>query len=116
MAREKYQTLTEQMFYILLCLCQERCGTDIMDAVREMTQGRVIIGPGTLYTLLDSFHKDGLIEETRVEGRKRSYRITATGHHRLEQETMRLRAQLQDFERWKGDANAHAQKNSTGEL
>ena len=28
MAREKFQTLTEQMFYILLCLRQECCGTD----------------------------------------------------------------------------------------
>ena len=107
MAREKYQTLTEQMFYILLCLCRERCGTDVMDAVREMTGGRVVIGPGTLYTLLDSFHRDGLIKETRVEGRRRSYQITAAGLGRLEQETERLRAQLEDFARWKGDAEAH---------
>ena len=30
MARGKFQTLTEQMFYILLCLRQERCGADVM--------------------------------------------------------------------------------------
>ena len=29
MAREKFQTLTEQMFYILLCLRRECCGVDI---------------------------------------------------------------------------------------
>ena len=36
MARGKFQTLTEQMFYILLCLRQERCGADVMawDAVQ----------------------------------------------------------------------------------
>ena len=30
MAREKFQTLTEQMFYILLCLQRECCGVDVM--------------------------------------------------------------------------------------
>ena len=52
MAREKFQTLTEQMFYILLCLRTEQCGTDIMAQVQRITQGRVSVGPGTLYNLL----------------------------------------------------------------
>ena len=39
MAREKFQTLTEQMFYILLCLRQECCGTDIMARVQEELRG-----------------------------------------------------------------------------
>ena len=30
MPREKFQALTEQMFYILLCLKDECCGMDIM--------------------------------------------------------------------------------------
>ena len=33
MAREKFQTLTEQMFYILLCLQEECYGMDIMEKV-----------------------------------------------------------------------------------
>ena len=41
MPREKFKTLTEQMYYILLCLAQECCGMDIMDKVQEMTGGRV---------------------------------------------------------------------------
>ena len=49
MPREKFKTLTEQMFYILLCLYEERCGIEILDAVREMTGNRVRIGFGTLY-------------------------------------------------------------------
>ena len=57
MARAKFQTLTEQMFYILLCLRQECCGMDIMEKVRVMTEGRVNIGPGTLYNLLDQFYQ-----------------------------------------------------------
>ena len=49
MPREKFQTLTEQMFYVLLCLQNECCGTDIMTMVGGMTGGRIQIGPGTLY-------------------------------------------------------------------
>ena len=39
MAREKFQTLTEQMFYILLCLQRECCGVDVMARVSEMKGG-----------------------------------------------------------------------------
>ena len=37
MPREKFSTLTEQMFYVLLCLREERCGMDILDQVPAMT-------------------------------------------------------------------------------
>ena len=97
MAREKFQTLTEQMFYILLCLQRECCGVDVMEQVERMTEGRVIIGPGTLYSLLDSFQREGFIQETRVEGRKRSYQITVKGRLRLEEEVRRLRRQTEDY-------------------
>ncbi len=97
MAREKFQTLTEQMFYILLCLQRECCGVDVMARVSEMTGGRVVIGPGTLYSLLESFQREGFICETRVEGR-RSYRITAAGRQRLAEEVRRLRRQTEDYE------------------
>ena len=40
MAREKYKTLTEQMFYILICLKKERCGIEIMEWVSDVTKNR----------------------------------------------------------------------------
>ena len=104
MAREKFQTLTEQMFYILLCLRQEQCGADIMDQVSELTRGRVAVGPGTLYNLLESFVQAGYIAETRVEGRKRSYLITETGQKALEDEYRRLRTLAADYETLTGGA------------
>ena len=100
MAREKFQTLTEQMFYILLCLQRECCGVDVMDRVARMTENRVTIGPGTLYSLLESFQTEGFIQETRVEGRKRSYQITQRGRLRLEEEVQRLRRQTADYMRF----------------
>lgn len=97
MAREKFHTLTEPMFYILLCLRQDCCGADIMAQVAELTHGRVSVGPGTLYNLLDSFLKAGMIRETSVEGRKRSYLITSKGREMLDAEYRRLLAQTEDY-------------------
>lgn len=99
MAREKFQTLTEQMFYILLCLRQECCGTDIMAQVSALTNGRVTVGPGTLYNLLESFLEAGWIAGTKVEGRKRSYLITAAGRKALENEYHRLQILTADYQR-----------------
>ncbi len=99
MAREKYKTLTEQMFYILICLQKECCGIDIMEMVRTMTKDRITIGPGTLYALLADFVKQGFIRETAVEGRKRSYIITPIGQQILNSEYARLRALVDDYEK-----------------
>ncbi len=99
MAREKFHTLTEQMFYILLCLRTECCGVDIMERVARMTENRVSIGPGTLYSLLESFQSEGFIRETRVEGRRRSYILTVQGQLRLEEEYRRIQQQAEDYRR-----------------
>ena len=99
MARGKFQTLTEQMFYILLCLRQERCGADVMAWVAEATGSRVAVGPGTLYNLLEQFLQAGYIRETKVEGRRRSYVLTEKGEERLHGEMDRLTAQMNDYQR-----------------
>ena len=99
MAREKFSTLTEQMFYILLCLREECCGMDVMARVNELTGGRVAVGPGTLYNLLEQFLAAGYIVETRAEGRRRSYQLTAEGKTLLQNEVERLQAQVRDYEK-----------------
>ena len=97
MPREKFRTLTAQMFYVLLCLKEECCGMDILDRVPEMTAGRVTVGSGTLYNLLEQFLESGMIVETRVEGRKRSYLLTQKGQEMLEREYERILAQAADY-------------------
>ena len=97
MPRPKFQTLTEQMFYILLCLRKERCGIDILELVPAMTNGRVTVGSGTLYNLLEQFLDAGYIRETRVEGRRRSYLLTDEGQEMLDREYRRICAQAQDY-------------------
>ena len=98
MARAKFQTLTEQMFYTLLCLQEECYGMDILDRIPNMTGGRVKIGSGTLYTLLEQFLEAEMIKETKVEGRRRSYILTPKGREMLFNAYERIKAQMADFE------------------
>jgi DNA-binding PadR family transcriptional regulator len=56
----------------------------------------VSLGPATLYTVLGKFEKEGFIAETEVEGRKRTYRITAEGRRVYREEVERLRTCLAD--------------------
>lgn len=103
MPRAKFQTLTEQMFYILLCLKEECCGMDIMDKVPAMTGNRVNVGSGTLYNLLEQFQEAGMIRLTKAEGRRRSYVLTEKGLQTLKEEHDRLTSQLADYRRIIGE-------------
>ena len=95
--RAKFQTLTEQMFYVLLCLKNECYGMDILDKVPAMTANRVSVGSGTLYNLLEQFLTEGFIRETKVEGRRRSYLLTDKGKEMLDKEYERIQAQAMDY-------------------
>ena len=82
--------LTESMFYVLMSfLHREMCGIEITEFVEQKTNGRVRLGPGTLYTLLGKFQDEHLIEETQTDGRKRSYRITEKGREVFRDELTR---------------------------
>ena len=59
MPRERFKTLTEQMFYILLCLHQERRGVEILEMVRTLTADRVSIGSGPSTTCWSSLPPRG---------------------------------------------------------
>ena len=98
MPRPKFQTLTEQMFYILLCLKEECYGIDLFDRIAAMTGGRVTVGSGTMYNLLEQFLEAEMIREVRAEGRRRSYILADKGREMLEREYLRLRAQAADYE------------------
>ena len=96
MAREQFQTLTEPMYYILLTLMEECCGVDIMEKVKEISHGRVLVGPGTLYAMLAKFEENGVIQMTTSEGRRKSYIITDVGREMLQKEYDRLMIMVED--------------------
>ncbi|HNX99285.1 MAG TPA: helix-turn-helix transcriptional regulator [Oscillospiraceae bacterium] len=100
MSKKALETLTESMFYVLMALRHaDLCGTEIAEAVERKTGGRVRLGPGTLYTLLGSFGEKRLIEEIALDGRKRTYHITAKGIGAYEDELTRLRQCVADADK-----------------
>lgn len=102
MPRERFKTLTEQMFYLLLCLQEECRAMEILEKVRRMTDGRVSIGSGTLYDLLEQFTAEGWIEAAGALRGRRRYRITEKGAAMLAKEYDRLQQQIKDYERYAG--------------
>lgn len=99
MAKKPLDGLTESMFYVLMAfLRNEMCGTDIVEFIDKKTEGRIKIGPGTLYTILGRFEEEEIIEETAVEGRKRIYKITEKGIDLYKAELLRLKACVNDGE------------------
>lgn len=91
--------LTEAMFYTLMVLARrDVCGTEIAAAVAGRTEGRVKLGPGTLYTILGKFLEEKLIEETEQDagGRRRTYRLTPAGREAYEGELRRLEQCIRD--------------------
>ena len=97
MPKKAMEILTESMFYVLMALNRApMCGIDIAAWITNRTRGRVSLGPATLYTVLGKFEKEGFIAETEVEGRKRTYRITAKGLTAYRTELDRLRQCIAD--------------------
>ena len=99
MARKKLETLTEQMFYVLLALRRERHGYGIMQAVDTLTRGRVKIGAGTLYALLERFEGERFITLTRTEEKRKYYRLTAKGQRLLGEKAAEWKAFSQGVEK-----------------
>ncbi len=96
MAREQYQRLTEPMFYLLLSVIEENHGYAMMRDIQMLSHNRVKVGNGTMYNLLERFMKDGIIELTRVETRKKYYKITSKGLNLLKEERLCLKQQIDD--------------------
>ncbi|MEE3361945.1 MAG: PadR family transcriptional regulator [Anaerovoracaceae bacterium] len=89
--RKKYMPMTETAFYILLSLQEERHGYGITQRISELTDGNVVIGPGTMYGTLAKMEKDGLIRQTGSENKRKYYIITDSGKDILETEKKRIR-------------------------
>ena len=100
MPKKAMEYLTESMFYVLMAFqIGPMCGIDVVNFIETWTQGRIQMGPATLYTILGKFEKEQYILETAVEGRKRTYTITERGKEAYQQEMARLHQCLDDATR-----------------
>ena len=87
--------MQEATFLILTALAAgTQHGYGIISDVAEISDGRVKLLAGTLYTALDRLRADGLIgvdrEEVVDNGLRRYYRLTPKGAQRLAAEAARL--------------------------
>ena len=67
--------MTESMYYVLLALAHPAHGYALMQQIKQISRGRVLIGPGTLYGLLSRMQADGwmhIFRRTVSVGRERS--------------------------------------------
>ena len=88
--RKVYVPMTETGFYILLCLQNEMHGYSIVQKVSEMTNGEIVLSPGTMYGSLSKMEKDGLICFVREEEKRKIYHITELGKEVLQLELRRI--------------------------
>jgi DNA-binding PadR family transcriptional regulator len=88
--------MTEAMYYILLSLLKPGHGYGMMRRISELSNGRIIMGPGTLYGVLTRMKNEGLIILQSQEDRRKTYAITETGRHALRQEYERLKRLVAD--------------------
>lgn len=96
---KKYCPMTETIFYTLLALLTPNHGYGIMKFVRELTNERVKLGTGTLYTMLGRLVEDQMITVVNEENGKKTYQITPDGRAILLTEVDRLRQQYENGEK-----------------
>jgi DNA-binding PadR family transcriptional regulator len=102
MPKRKLDPLPAAAFQILLSLAEEDLhGYGIMRQVAEQTGDRMRLGPGTLYSSIQSLLEEKLIEEVgspendkadakSKEERRRYYRLTGAGRKLARTEAERL--------------------------
>ena len=98
MPKRKLDPLPSAAFQILLSLADDDLhGYGIMRQVEEQTNGRMRLGPGTLYSSIQGMLEEGLIEEAdgspvsdAGRDRRRFYRLTSSGRKLARAEAERL--------------------------
>ena len=98
MPKQKLNPLPSAAFQILLALVDEDLhGYGIMRQVANQTGGRMRLGPGTLYSSIQTLLEARLIEEVGQgvdaklgQERRRYYRLTAAGRKLVRSEAERL--------------------------
>ncbi len=110
MKQKQYkQTLTPSVFYILFALSnKERHGYQIMKQIEHDSDGKIKMGPGTLYGSIKRMIADGLIKEAYErpdpefdDERRRYYRLTEFGRKQL----------LMELERYQNTVRLASKKN-----
>jgi len=84
--------LTETTFLVLLSMYSPNHGYGIMQFIEKETDGRVLLGAGTLYGAINTLLKKKWIEPfgNEINSNKKEYIITALGRQTAENEIKRI--------------------------
>lgn len=93
---KKYIPMTETTYYTLCAVKEPRHGYAIMQFVSQLTEKRIQMGTGTLYTMLGRLVEDGIIQIISEEKGKKTYQITEDGINLMLREIKRLKDQLEN--------------------
>jgi DNA-binding PadR family transcriptional regulator len=93
---EKYLPLTEAAYYTLLALVEPMHGYGVMQKTQGTSQGKVEIGPGTMYGVVSSLENQGLIVKVKEEDRRKVYALTSLGRSVLREQIERLKIMTQN--------------------
>lgn len=88
--------MTEAMYYVLFSLLRPNHWDQLLHDIIEVSNGRLKMGPGTLYGVLSRMQKEGLIALAEVDGRRKTYVMTKEGEQALHTEYNRLKALIND--------------------
>ena len=98
----RFLPLSPATLHILLALAEaDLHGYAIMQEIRQQSEGRYKLGPGTLYDNLQRLVEQGLVREVprsarNTDSRRRYYRLTAQGRGVLTAEIARLEGVIRD--------------------
>lgn len=98
-----YSPMTETAFYILLSLTEPRHGYGIIKHVEELTEGRLVLGSGTIYGTLTKMQRDEIITVYADEKRKTIYETTDAGKALMRHEMGRLKELYTNAVRYEGE-------------
>lgn len=85
--------LTEVTFFILLALYTPNHGYGVMQFIKDRTEGRLVLGAGSLYGAINNLvSKDWIAPTDDGDGRKKEYVITELGREIAATELTRIRA------------------------
>ena len=90
------EQLTDSVFYIMAGLTVPRHGYAVMSLVEELTEGQVVIGPASLYTIIKKLMKEQYIELfDDSDSRRKVYALTQKGRDVLEADIERRKKMVQ---------------------
>lgn len=97
--------LTEAVYYILLATREPNHGYGIIQEIKDLTNERVVLGPGTLYGAINNLLDKGWIKldsEDKGSRKKKTYIITEAGKEVFYSEVDRMKELLANSEKMEG--------------